>query len=317
MGNDAFVHIDKKKYSPKTIEDLLLMLDFQKRKNFYYCGNDDEYKYLSGVSVWKDSETPNEVIYRVRTQIFSSGYDIKKQNDTIRAFKLYCKAWFISDMGKNRYFDTGRLVKGAESGCYFALQNLDNNFSFLLHSLSKYPPDNNAEIHMSDYGFPTPCAFNANVYLAYLCSLIEDYFRSTYVALLKYYKDKEKIINIKFSPFDLLEINEGKKSLEEAYARTLSFQNIHKITSHFLALDKKLDIGVPLKQPYHRRKESLYEQINRLFESRHAMIHRTEMNLDYNTDKLTKDIKDIKIALTRVYNYICEHYGWTAEYIVL
>lgn len=317
MGNDAFVHISKKKYSSKTIEDLLLMMDFEKRKGFYYCGNDSEYKYLSGVSVQKYEVTENEIIYRVRTQAFSSGYDIKKQNDTIRALKVYCDAWFISDIGKNRYFEVDSLVKGAESGCYFAIQNLDNNFSLLLHSLNKYPSDNSGEKQVSDYGFPTPSEFNANVYLSYLCSLMEEFFRSTYVALLKYSDKKDKIINVKFSTFDLLDISEGKKTLEEAYARTLSFQNIHKINSHFIALNKKYDLGKPLKQPYHGRKESLYEQINRLFECRHAMIHNTEINLDYGTNELKKDIEDIKTAFIRVYKFICNQNGWLAEEVYL
>lgn len=317
MGNDAFIHINKKEYSSKSVERLLLMLDYQKRKGYYYCGNDDEYKYLSGVSVWKDDENDDELIYRVRTQMFSSGYDIKKQNDTIRTLKTYCKAWFISDLGKNRYFPTGPLVKGAESGCYFALQRLDNNFTTLLHSLNKYPLDNTAEAMLSDYGFPPPSVFNANVYLAYLCALMEEFFRSTYIALLKYADNKEKIINVKFSPFDMVDISNGVKSVEEVYARTLSFQNIHKINYHFMSLNRKLDISKPLKEPYNRRKESLFLQIDRLFECRHSMIHKTEMNLNYSSSELQKDIKDIKTAFTRVYKFICKQYGWIPEEIII
>lgn len=318
MGNDAYVHIDKKNHSVKSIENLLFMLDFEKRNDFYYFGNDEEYKYFSGVCVWKCDENTDELIYRVRTQIFASGYDIKKQNDTIRAFKKYCNAWFVGDMGKNRYFKVEKLVKGAESGCCFAIKKLDNNFSLLLYSLSKYPLDNEGEIQMSSWGIPTPSVFNANVYLAYLCSLMEDFFRSTYVALLKYSENKEKIIkNVKLSPFDLIDISNGNKSLEEALARTLSFQNIEKINSNFMAIDKKYDLGRVLKKPYKNRKESLYEQINRLFECRHAMIHKTEINIDYGTESLKKDITDIKVAFKRAYEFICEQNGWIPENIII
>lgn len=229
MGNDAFVHIAKKKYSKKAIEDLLQMMDYKKYGEIFYCGNDTEYKYFSGVKVWKCDEDENEVMYWIRTQAFASGYDIKKQNDTIRYLKKYCQAYFESDMGKNRYFEEGRLVKGAESGCYFAIQNLDNHFSLLCHSLSKYPDDMEAEIYMGELGGgPTPSCFNANVYLSYLCSLIEEFFRATYIALLKYSDKKEKILNMKFSPYDMVDISEGMKTVEEVYARTLSFQNIKK-----------------------------------------------------------------------------------------
>lgn len=51
MGNDAFVHIAKKKYSKKVIEDLLQMMDYKKYGEIFYCGNDTEYKYFSGVKV--------------------------------------------------------------------------------------------------------------------------------------------------------------------------------------------------------------------------------------------------------------------------
>lgn len=47
-------------------------------------GNDAEYKYFSGIRVGQCDENENEVIYWIRTQTFASGYDIKKQNDTIR-----------------------------------------------------------------------------------------------------------------------------------------------------------------------------------------------------------------------------------------
>lgn len=32
MGYDAFVHIDRKKYTEKTIEDLILMLGYEKER---------------------------------------------------------------------------------------------------------------------------------------------------------------------------------------------------------------------------------------------------------------------------------------------
>lgn len=122
MGNDAFVHIEKKRYPKKVIETLLQMMDYKKYGKVFYCGNDTEYKYFSGIKVWQCDEDENEVIYWIRTQAFASGYDIKKQNDTIRYLKKYCQANFESDIGKNRYFETGRLVKGAESGYYFAIR---------------------------------------------------------------------------------------------------------------------------------------------------------------------------------------------------
>ena len=40
MGYDAFIHIDKTKYTKKVIEDLILMMGYEKRYGGFYCGNE-------------------------------------------------------------------------------------------------------------------------------------------------------------------------------------------------------------------------------------------------------------------------------------
>lgn len=313
MGYDAYVHI-KRGVSKQTVEKLLLMLNYQKKGEFFYCGNDKEYKHFSGVQVWICDENEEERIYRVRSQIFASGYDLHKMNETIKCLKQYCSATFSSDYGKNKYFEEISLISGAENGCYFAAERLLNNFSQLTHALSKYPEDVDAEKSMYDmYNILTPNMFNANVYSTYLCSLIEEYFKATYIALLKYSERKEKILNVKFSPYDMVDISNGIKSVEEVFASTLSFQNIHKICLHFHALDNRLDIGIALKKPYHNRKKNLYDQIDDILERRHKLIHRLEIDEKYNAKELMRDIKDVTVAMRRVYSYLCTCYGWEEQ----
>ena len=317
MGYDAYVHI-KKKYSKSAIEKLLIMMDYKKRGNHFYCGNDEEYKYFTGVSVWLHSEDNAERIYRVRSQIYANGYDLKKMNDTIRCFKQYCEASFRTDEGNNRYFQEDILIEGAENGCYLAAERLLNNFSLFKYSLSKFPEDIEAEKSMYNIsGIPTPNMFNANVYSTYLCSLIEEYFRSTFIALLKYSDRKEKILNAKFSPQDMAEISNGTKKVEEVFASTLSFQNIQKICANFRSLDNKMDIGQALKKPYHNRKKNLYEQINEILERRHGLIHRLELDDTYNSANLQKDIEDVTVAIKRVYSYLCKYYRWEEQQLSL
>lgn len=317
MGRDAFVHISKSELSGKAVEEFIMMQGFQKRGEVYTCLLDDEYKYYSPVCIYKSTETENELIYHVRTQACASSFDVQKQNTVLRYFKKYCHAWFEGDMGKNRYFEVGQLLKGAESGCYFAVENLYNCFSLLSFSLSKYPSDNEAELSMREFGFPTPNSFNATVYSTYLCALIEDYFRETYIALLKFSDRKEKILNVKLSPYDLVEISCNHQSVEESFARTLSFQNISKIVHHFSELDKKLNLAVPLKKPFHNRKKNLFDTLDDILERRHAMVHRRELDSNYNCEMLNADIKNVKTAIQRVYMYICQCYGWVPQDIVL
>lgn len=47
MGYDAYVNI-KKKYTKSAIEKILIMMDYKKREEVFYCGNDDEYKLFTG-----------------------------------------------------------------------------------------------------------------------------------------------------------------------------------------------------------------------------------------------------------------------------
>ena len=40
------------------------------------------------------------------------------------------------------------------------------------------------------------------------------------------------------------------------------------------------------------------------------MVHRVEVDSNYTSEKLIKDVKDVEEAMIRVYHYLCEQYGW-------
>ena len=44
MGFDANIYIKKSSYTKKDIEDLLILLGYEKRDKMFYFGNDREYK---------------------------------------------------------------------------------------------------------------------------------------------------------------------------------------------------------------------------------------------------------------------------------
>ena len=194
-------------------------------------------------------KTEQERTYKVKTPIYALGYDLQKMNETLRCLKTYCDATFESDYGKNRYFPEEPLIKGAESGCYFAAERLFNNFSHLERALSKYPDDNETDKAAYEmYGMLTSSVFNANVYSTYLCSLIEEYFKATYIALLKYSNRKEKILNVKFSPYDMEDISVGKKTVRRKILRVhYRFRIYIKYVQDVHALDNKLDIRKNIK----------------------------------------------------------------------
>ena len=309
MGYDAWVSISKKKYTKNDIENLLLMLGYNKYRDVFYCGNDNEYKYDNGVKVYKLKETKAEFIYHVRVQIWGNGHDLKKANDTIKSLKKYCDASFESDFGKNRYFPKDDLIEGAENGCYIAASHAYENMQKMKFALSKFSPDENQEKALKEMGQISPDMLNANVYTAFLCAVLEEYFRFSYTAILRFSSKREKIINQKFSSYDLIEVDSGNKTIDEIYARTLSFQNIKKISDNFGQLDK-IDIGSYLKKPYHGRKKNLYAQVDELFERRHNMIHHVQIDSSYNSKSILKEIDDMNEVVKRVYEGLCSKYKW-------
>lgn len=47
------LYILQKRGIQKMIEALLQMMDYKKCGEVFYCGNDAEYKYFSGIRVWQ------------------------------------------------------------------------------------------------------------------------------------------------------------------------------------------------------------------------------------------------------------------------
>ena len=57
--------------------------------------------------------------------------------------------------------------------------------------------------------------------------------------------------------------------------------------------------------------------MEKILERRHGMVHRVEIDADYSTQELDKDIKDVKVALKRVCLYICKQHNWEPEEIII
>lgn len=313
MGYDAYIYVNKK-HSKKSAENLLELMGYVRHGSFYYCGNDIEYKYIAGVIIWLCDENKNQYVYRVNSKIWAGGYDLKLMNDTIRNFKRYLGASFSSDYGRNRYFPIENLIKGAENGCYLALFNLENSFSGLEYYFSNLSDDSDMnERALSAAGILLPSVLTGNVFLSYLCSLMEDYYRKLFIALLRFSKNKQKIIDIKRINYDMEDFYKGDMSFEELYARSLSFQNINTIDKHFKKIDNKLDIGSSLKKPYHNRKKSLFDEMGEIFNTRHGIIHHLETNDELKPERVLRYIRDVKQAMLLVYLYLCDFYGWVPQ----
>jgi hypothetical protein len=159
-----------------------------------------------------------------------------------------------------------------------------------------------------------PEVFVSNVMSTYLVSALEDYFKSTYIALLTYSDRKASILKgIRLSGEQLSRISGGTLTVEEATAETLPFQRLAAIGRNFADIDPKLDVLAPLKRPYRRRKVNLLERLEYLITRRHALIHGMQLDIDLDREKLEAIIHDLTIGISRVYQQITSHFDWPFE----
>lgn len=310
MGYDGINYLPKNTSKTKLIE-FIKMLGFRGQGNDYYFFKDEDYKYLFGV-ILKIEKAEDSLLVHTRNPIYCSDYDLKYQNYVMKQLKQYFGGYFYSDYGKNRYFPENiEKTTPAERGCYAAYFRLSNLFSHIRFLVNNYNEDENVAKMMEYLGSPSGTALLSNISTTYISSIIENYFRQLYVVLLKYSDKKERLIaSVRVNNFDLFEVSESKLSIEEAVALAKSFQNINKINAYFMEIDKRIDIHGMLSKPYHRRKETLYETLDRILEHRHSLVHRMNIDIGYKKEDVLKDINSVEVALTKVYQHICCVFEW-------
>jgi len=293
-------------YRPKVKED-------NEIAQFYWYERKD-YQSWFGVELIIIRQKENLVVY-TRTPISRSFWDLEKQNTTIRLLRKRFGGHFHTSEGKNRYFHPeGKPPSPQQSGCHLAFQRFGSNLI-------------KADVYLMNRKFPNkqwdktgvfefidqinPRLLSNNLLLPYLVSTMEDYFKSTFISLIRYSKKKELFLkNSRLSSNLLVRISNGDLSVEEAVAETLPFQGISAISQHFMTLDPKIDIAGALRKPYRRRKKKLFEEIDELVEKRHAFIHWGEMDTQFLDKSLKKSMKDLEDSIIRSYKLITSHYGW-------
>ncbi len=152
-----------------------------------------------------------------------------------------------------------------------------------------------------------------NVMVPFYVSILEEYLRSTYVALLKYSNCKTRIIKNasgKLTVDDIADISNGVATLEEMISRHLSFQNIKAICTNFNELDVNIE---RVFSENVRRNTKLAILLSKVIEQRHRVIHRGEMNLAYKADDARRDLKYISYAVEKIYLFILRRNKWFVE----
>ena len=281
----------------------------------YWWFDATDYRSWSGVELSIHRDDKKRVVVSTRTTASRSYFDLNHQNNTISRFRKQFGGKFTTDEGRGKYLKPESGPPSAPaSGCYLAFDRFGHNLirAKIYHDAREFPshpPRKWKGIEFFQYLDPRTLANNTLV--PFLVATIEDYFKSTFIALLRYSARKEAFLKgIRLQGEQLLAISDGKATVEEQIALTLSFQRLSAICRHFEALDAKLDIASALRKPYHRRSQSLFESLESLILSRHDFIHRATLDPTMTDERIDGLIYDLDAAMTRVYQRITEHYDW-------
>lgn len=327
MGCDCTTYFPKRTKA-SDVEEFLLLLGFQRGtkgpfsgtlgKPFFYF-KDDNYRHITGLytELYWDKEDPKQLLLWTRTTIWRSKFDSDLHNKTIKQLRQRFGGYFVSDAGRNRYFSyDGPIREKAEAGAYRAFSHLYSNVQRARHFIgfAKLLDDSNYKIKGIDFlDSHNPRILSANVMVPFLVSAVEDYFRSLYVALLRYSANRERIIqNARLQGPELAAIDRGEMTVPEAVAKWMSFQDLNKINNAYKELNPKYDIHGVLKRPYGKYKASFWDALDRLIRQRHELIHQAELSTDYTPDRLRRDIDFVYKALWRVYQELIKLNGWQA-----
>lgn len=325
MGCDCTNYFPKGTRS-SDVEEFLLLLGFKRGKKgpfsgmmgspFYYF-KDDDYRHITGlyVELYRDKEDASQLKLWTRTTIWRSKFDSDLHNNTVRQLRKRFGGHFESDYGRNRYFPfDGPAREKAEAGAYQAYSLFYSNLQRASHFIGYADLLNDSQYKIQGIDFidlMNPRILSANVMVPFLLSAVEEYFRSLYIALLRYSDSREKIIqSARLQGAEICAIDRGEMTVPEAVAKWMNFQEMAKVNAAFKALDSKLDLHGILKKPVGRRRESPWDGLVRLVAQRHSLIHGAELEVQYTPKKLKSDIALVESAVWRIYQELIKIYRW-------
>jgi len=265
-------------------------------------------------------ERDGAVVVATRTRIGRSHYDFAMQNRTVREFRERFGGRAYKDDGNGAGYDPGPPLSPPASGCKLAMDRLDWNLSRINHYLMRFelPAPHESQLGPEriwpQMRAMNPEVFAANALVPYITSMMEDFFKSTYIALLRYTPNKAAVLKgARLRGDQLSRISDGTLTVEEAFAEMMPFHLPSNVGQHFRVLENKLDILAPIRKTTKRNKISQLDKLDALVGKRHALIHGMQLDLDLDKDAIERLLFEVTDALARVYKQITTHYGWVYD----
>ena len=281
----------------------------------YFWFEELDYKSWSGVelAIYVDFEDAHLTV-STRSVVARSYFDLVHQNRTISALRKRFGGNLTTDGGHGRYLHPKHgAPPPAASGCHLSYSRFGSNLIKALHYLQslQFPNEqdrNQRPLFMAELD---PRTLSNNMTISFLVSIIEDYLKSTFIALLKYSHQKEKFLRgVRLQGDQLARIANREISVEAMVAETLSFQRISVACKHFQAIDGELDLAGVLRRPFRRRQKNLFDSLEELVDRRHDFVHRAKLDLGHSTEALIQITYDVDLAMTRIERAIANRYEW-------
>lgn len=256
-----------------------------------------DYQSWSGVEL-NIFRQKGEITVSTRSRSCRSFWDLTHQNKTLKILKDIFGGHFKTDAGRNRYWrPEGKAPSPMSSGCYLARCGFHNGLvKIRIYQNLRSMKGDNARKEPTGLEFfdqLNPRLFSNNLLLPYLIAIWEEYYKSTFVSLMKYSNHREVALKrAKLHQSQLELIAAGHQGVEQAFAESLSFQRPSNVTSNFKLIDPKLDLADPMRKPYRRRKKKLYESIEDVVELRNEFVHTGKMD----TQLTDKEIERMGVA---------------------
>lgn len=308
----------------KQVREVITLLEYVKvqdglkvpnRTDCMMWSEQKNYKSWVGVEldIYRDK---GQITVSTRSRVGRSYWDLTHQNKTLKILRDLFGGHFETDAGRNRYWrPDGKPPSHIMSGCFLARWRFNNALiKPRLYLMQRGLEGNNAKPEPTGLEFideMNPRLLSNNLLLPYLVAIWEEYYKSSFIVLLQYSKNRELgLKRAKLSQGQLEAIAAGEQSIEQSLAESLSFQRPSKIAANFKLVDPKLDIAGALRKPYRRRKVSLYESIESCVELRNEFVHTGQMDTTLTDNRIEKMLNDFEVAVDRVYDLLGTHYSF-------
>ena len=271
------------------------------------------YESFVGIEATIGRKPRGEVYVHTRTRVGRSYHDLAQQNRAIREIRKRFGGSFRTDAGRSRYERLSDYPEypAAARGVLLAHGNLRFTLTQVAVFRMSHNPVKRPVTRVAWMDAVNPGIIANNLVLPFLTAGLEDFFKSSFIALLRYLPRRESFFKgARLSATHLSSIALEALTVEEAIAEGLPFQRISSICEHFKALDPKLDLAGGLKRPYRRRKSALFDDIEAMVERRHALIHQNRLNLEYTDENLDRDLNNIQVAGLRCLERMNDHFDW-------